>query len=978
MLVKDNEATLAKAINSVRPYVDEVIVIDTGSTDESVRIAQELGANVYFYSWSEDFAEARNASLQYVKESDWVLVIDSDEEFIWHGPKSLREWLKEQQPDKTIVAFECFHYEISHPLLLSVTHAERLFSPAFFRFEGVIHEKLVSIHKRGHRSLCLCPHASFRHYGYSTEYHELKSDRNIHLLQKARENNPSEGLNYRYLANETYNVGKYIESIQFAVTALSLLSNTETYSRAQSHYYKIMALLHLGKNWEAEMAVKACMEELPSYSDPYGIIAEMCYTTHRWKEAIDWFEKWEQLLVEKSNLLPIHCISLIDTFRQHKWIAANKVEQFNRLNRKEVQKMKVAILINHPQLENDWGELLDHIQSKFEGLPYEIGFWEKQPQSKNAKELKSRLEQEGRVRSVEGENLYEVGGKLATDCKADIIWIWKANERLKSDLNEDAILSAISNNGAIRIHSYSERLGSQWTENRIMPTKLSSLSSDISSLQVASTREEETGEQPIIDDYITVVKPFIIPLDKQETHIKMYSEEAPLQQLLTAFACQRYEMVLEMNEPALTSAEWATFQFYKILASINLGKIEQTSEMIYNAIDNDYNKQNLLDFIYLYGKLAINVQIEDMKREAIEQFASTLQSNPMLATKHVLTTESDWLAVIAELYWQLGERKQAIRSWRHGLESSAFMNEGCAYRLAEAIYEEYKTAGIDKVAHAILEIFNVDSQAAQALLYPIYNYLNMSEWAVLFTRSREQSQNHTKRDEVSPLVSIILPVYNDTEYLFEGIRTVLSQTYLNLELIVVDDGSVENVEAIVGRFNYDGRLSFYKLNSNEGLPHALNYGISKAKGSIIGWTSADNYVHSRWLERMVCTISTHPNASAVYSDYYHIDEDGLVIETKRMPAYRLNGLQNGGPSLLWRASSLRKSGGFDESMFGIEDRDFVVRLALAGRIITLPEPLYYYRIHEKSLSSQIEAGSLGGWSELHDKLKRKWLYLSFV
>ncbi len=173
-------------------------------------------------------------------------------------------------------------------------------------------------------------------------------------------------------------------------------------------------------------------------------------------------------------------------------------------------------------------------------------------------------------------------------------------------------------------------------------------------------------------------------------------------------------------------------------------------------------------------------------------------------------------------------------------------------------------------------------------------------------------------------------------------------------------------------------MKVHRLRKNKGLPYALNYGFSQAKGELMGWTSADNKAHPRWLERMVAMHNQLPNASAVYSDYYHIDDRGLVKETKRMPVYKLNGLQNGGPSLLWKASAYRMIGGFDETLFGIEDRDFTIRLALLAPIVRLPESLYYYRIHNKSLSSKIDSGSFGGWSDLHQKLKRKWLYLSFV
>lgn len=972
ILTKNNEITLRKAILSVLPHVNEVIVLDTGSHDSTVRIAEELGAQVHFFLWNEDFSMARNASLEIARDSDWVLVIDSDEEFIWKGPARLREWLKEQQREQSVFLFECNHYELENSQLLSVTHVERLFSPVFFSYEGSIHEKLVSYSQDKIVKACLM--GSFRHYGYSKAFHEMKSSRNTKLLLKAAQLAPHDGIHYRYLAGESYNVGKYTECIEYANIALRMLSEKERYSRCQAHYYMIMAQLQLNNISEAEQATRDCLQDTPAYADPYAIAAEIFYSTGRWEQAYDWYLEWERKFETKSETLPNHCASLVKTLMQHKAIAAIKTNRMRSLNRKEAHVMKVALLIVHPQLEVDFKELIEHIHTKLKGLSFQIGAWTFPNCNSSVNGLNSILKRSD-IMMLQGSSVLEAAAEFAAQSGSGVIWIWKANERIVSDLNENGLIEAISRNGHVSVRTYSERLGIRYAEKRIWLENLFSMDNNISGLEAAATScDTEANYEGSGSDSIIMERPFIVPPDKQEAYLDLSKREEPLQRMLAAFACQKYEKVLEMDVP-FGSKEWTSFMFYRILSSINLGLIEEASELIYNALEAEINEKEQLEFIYLYGKLSQNTKIQEMKLEAIELIRSILDSNPMIDTVHVLTTESDWVALIAELQWQLGQRKQAILSWKHSLECSAYSNESCAYRLAEAVYEEYKNDGFEKVARTLLEIFNINSSKAQSLLYPLFSYLNMPEWAYLFQRLSEQSSGVKDQDV---LVSIVLPVYNDTEYLFESIHSILSQTYLNLELIVVDDGSDNQVRVIVDRFNYDNRLKYYRIETNSGLPHALNYGVSKAKGSVLGWTSADNYAHPQWLERMIQTLSIHPNASGIYSDYYHIDENGLVIETKRLPVYKLNGLQNGGPSFLWKASSLRKAGGFDESLFGIEDRDFTIRLALSGSIASLPEPLYYYRIHNSSLSSRIDSGLLGGWAELHQKLKSKWLCLSFV
>ncbi|MEW5860877.1 MAG: glycosyltransferase family 2 protein, partial [Cyanobacteriota bacterium] len=78
MIVKNEEASLPQCLNSVKNVVDEMVVLDTGSTDKTVEIAREFGAKVYHFEWCNDFSAARNESLKYV-QGDWVLVLDADE-----------------------------------------------------------------------------------------------------------------------------------------------------------------------------------------------------------------------------------------------------------------------------------------------------------------------------------------------------------------------------------------------------------------------------------------------------------------------------------------------------------------------------------------------------------------------------------------------------------------------------------------------------------------------------------------------------------------------------------------------------------------------------------------------------------------------------------------------------------------------------------------------------------------------------------
>ncbi|MFM7406661.1 MAG: glycosyltransferase [Cuspidothrix sp.] len=81
MIVKNEETTLPKCLGSVKSFVDEIVVLDTGSTDKTPQIAAQFGANVYYFKWNNNFSEARNEALKYVT-GDWILVLDADETLI--------------------------------------------------------------------------------------------------------------------------------------------------------------------------------------------------------------------------------------------------------------------------------------------------------------------------------------------------------------------------------------------------------------------------------------------------------------------------------------------------------------------------------------------------------------------------------------------------------------------------------------------------------------------------------------------------------------------------------------------------------------------------------------------------------------------------------------------------------------------------------------------------------------------------------
>ncbi|MBP8951377.1 MAG: glycosyltransferase [Armatimonadetes bacterium] len=223
-----------------------------------------------------------------------------------------------------------------------------------------------------------------------------------------------------------------------------------------------------------------------------------------------------------------------------------------------------------------------------------------------------------------------------------------------------------------------------------------------------------------------------------------------------------------------------------------------------------------------------------------------------------------------------------------------------------------------------------------------------------------------------PRVSVVLPVWNQARLLGESIRSVLDQTYRNLELIVVDDGSEEDLEAVFRSFSHDHRLRVVR-RSHEGLPQALSAGFWHASGELFTWTSADNLMKPSMLATLVDFMLRNPDVEMTYGDMDLIDDQGkpLFDSDYRRPAQR-TGRTNElrlprsvetlglladnfiGACFLYRSRAGRAIGAYDSAMLGTEDYDYWLRISLIGRIahVDSDECLYSYRVHTDCLSGR--------------------------
>ncbi|NSW52301.1 MAG: glycosyltransferase [Anaerolineae bacterium] len=202
---------------------------------------------------------------------------------------------------------------------------------------------------------------------------------------------------------------------------------------------------------------------------------------------------------------------------------------------------------------------------------------------------------------------------------------------------------------------------------------------------------------------------------------------------------------------------------------------------------------------------------------------------------------------------------------------------------------------------------------------------------------------------MAPLFSVVIPAYNQAEYLKEAIQSVLGQSLQDFEVVVVNDGSTDHTETIVRGFS-DTRIRYLCHPVNRGLPAARNTGICSAVGRNIALLDSDDTYTPDKLEVHANYLAEHPGIHITYNARYELLPGGKQIGGlyRPKPVVELSDLVMGFPfspsDMVFRRECIDQAGVFDESLInGAEDLDFPCRLALAGRRFASVDRVLNYR-----------------------------------
>ncbi|SHK97712.1 Glycosyltransferase involved in cell wall bisynthesis [Desulforamulus aeronauticus DSM 10349] len=289
MIVRNEEEWLERCLTSVQRVVDEVVIVDTGSTDKTKEICRRYPAKVYDFAWTESFAEARNFSIERAS-GEWILWLDADEELRVENIQEFRKAL--QSVEKNLFLLPLVNYYGKLPADLNRAYlfaSHRLFrNHKGIKFIGNIHEYLDvdEIRKAGQAEIM--PSTTIHHYGYMDYVTEAKekNKRNLFMLEKERKHPEySPWIDY-HIASEYYRAKNYEEAFNQVNLSIGRFLGRKQIPPSLLYKLKYDILITLGSFEGAWPGIEKAIALYPEYVDLHFYKGLIFFAREMFAEAI--------------------------------------------------------------------------------------------------------------------------------------------------------------------------------------------------------------------------------------------------------------------------------------------------------------------------------------------------------------------------------------------------------------------------------------------------------------------------------------------------------------------------------------------------------------------------------------------------------------------------------------------------------------------------------------------------------------------
>lgn len=300
VIVKNEAANLPAWLECMQQVADEIIVVDTGSTDDTVTIAKAGGAKVYEFPWINDFAAAKNYAISKA-HGKWIIFMDADEVFTPETIDNVRSLLKKFRSFPKVIGFCCrlinIEKEFPHQVRGYITQIRIFKNGKGIKYVGKIHEALDI--PNGYK-IELTRQVEINHTGYSSEIIKKKQQRNLKILLSNIEKNNGQAsiLQHRYLMDCYYALEQYEKAIEHGEQAIATNANAVSVEHNLHVYMTLISLYQFaGRGEEAvEKLLTEAMDYLPDKAELYLLNGLLKFKFHKYVLAEKLLRKGLQLV----------------------------------------------------------------------------------------------------------------------------------------------------------------------------------------------------------------------------------------------------------------------------------------------------------------------------------------------------------------------------------------------------------------------------------------------------------------------------------------------------------------------------------------------------------------------------------------------------------------------------------------------------------------------------------------------------------
>lgn len=305
-IVKNEAENLVKSIKSLKSQVNEIVVVDTGSTDNTIAVARKLGAKVYSFLWQDDFSKARNFALSKA-EGDWLVLLDSDEYFTDETAGNIRQVIRQaQQADALLV--QLVNYDVDKARIQEYFYQLRIVrNQQGLHYEGKIHEELKLSEGKSMKFLMIPPEAlKIYHTGYSNSVTREKVERNLRILQQAVADGQSEAELARYFCDCYLVLGDMEKCIYYGWMDIKKGRRSVNFG---SRCHRVLMAYYAGLGdvnsiIKRRQLAEISVEQYPGVPDFWAEYSECLYQAEEYDQAIAAMEKALQMMQDYRGIEP--------------------------------------------------------------------------------------------------------------------------------------------------------------------------------------------------------------------------------------------------------------------------------------------------------------------------------------------------------------------------------------------------------------------------------------------------------------------------------------------------------------------------------------------------------------------------------------------------------------------------------------------------------------------------------------------------